>query len=63
MLQGREIAVHLKAPVDVVLIYLTAWTDGKNRVQFRNDVYRKDDIVLRALKQKPEQFIAGSILW
>jgi len=45
--------VRLKTPVDVLLIYLTAWVDGKNRVQFRNDVYKKDDIVRGALEQKP----------
>jgi murein L,D-transpeptidase YcbB/YkuD len=38
----------------VVLIYLTAWTDGKDRIQFRKDVYQRDDIVLGALNQKPE---------
>ena len=53
MQQKSELAVRLKTPVDVLLIYLTAWVDGKNRVQFRNDVYKKDDIVRGALEQKP----------
>ena len=54
MQQDKEQTVRLKIPVDVVLIYLTAWTDGKDRIQFRKDVYQRDDIVLGALNQKPE---------
>ncbi|MDQ1296565.1 MAG: L,D-transpeptidase YcbB [Bacteroidota bacterium] len=54
MQQDKEQTVRLKIPVDVVLIYLTAWTDGKDRVQFRKDVYQRDDIVLVALNQKPD---------
>ena len=54
MQQDKEQTVRLKIPVDVVLIYLTAWTDGKDRIQFRKDVYQRDEIVLEALNQKPE---------
>jgi murein L,D-transpeptidase YcbB/YkuD len=54
MEQDKEQTVRLKIPVDVVLIYLTAWTDGKDRIQFRKDVYQRDDIILGALNQKPE---------
>jgi murein L,D-transpeptidase YcbB/YkuD len=54
MEQDKEQTVRLKIPVDVMLIYLTAWTDGKDRIQFRKDVYQRDDIVLGALNQKPE---------
>jgi murein L,D-transpeptidase YcbB/YkuD len=57
MQQDKEQTVRLKIPVDVVLIYLTAWTDGKDRVQFRKDVYQRDDIILGALNQKPETVI------
>jgi murein L,D-transpeptidase YcbB/YkuD len=54
MQQTKEQTVLLKVPVDVMVIYLTAWTDGKDRVQFRNDVYNNDGKVLEALNQKPE---------
>jgi murein L,D-transpeptidase YcbB/YkuD len=54
MEQDKEETVRLKIPVDVVLIYLTAWTDGKDRIQFRKDVYQRDEIILGALNQKPE---------
>lgn len=53
MQQPKEQAVLLKEPVDVMVVYLTAWTDGKDRVQFRNDVYQNDAKVLEALNQKP----------
>ena len=54
MQQSKEQTVLLKVPVDVVVVYLTAWTDGKDRMQFRNDVYNNDGKVLEALNQKPE---------
>jgi murein L,D-transpeptidase YcbB/YkuD len=54
MQQIKEQKVYLKTPVDVVLIYLTAWTDGNSRVQFRKDVYQQDGMVLKALNEKPK---------
>jgi L,D-transpeptidase YcbB len=60
--QEKEETVRLKIPVEVVLIYLTAWTDGKDRVQFRKDVYQTDDTILEALNQKPESNNVKTIL-
>lgn len=51
MQKDKEQTVRLKIPVDVMLIYLTAWTDGKDRIQFRKDVYQSDQIVSDALNQ------------
>ena len=62
MQKDGEQSVRLKIPVDVVLIYLTAWTDGTDRIQFRKDVYLRDEIVLGALKQKPEAVTVKTIL-
>jgi len=53
MNRDREQRVNLKTPVDVVLIYLTAWSDNNQRVHFRKDVYKRDAMVLNALNQKP----------
>lgn len=53
MQQKKEQTVLLKVPVDVMVVYLTAWTDGKDRIQFRNDIYQNDGKVLEALNQKP----------
>jgi murein L,D-transpeptidase YcbB/YkuD len=61
MQQTSEQTVHLKVPVDVIVVYLTAWTDGKDRVQFRNDVYQNDGKVLEALNKKPDSVIAEAM--
>ncbi len=63
MQQNREETVHLKVPVDVMLVYLTAWADGKDRIQFRKDIYHSDDPVLAALSQKPERAKFRLSLW
>jgi murein L,D-transpeptidase YcbB/YkuD len=52
MQQNREQIASLKTPVDVLLLYLTAWTDGNGRVQFRKDIYMRDEMILNALNQK-----------
>jgi len=54
MQQNNEQTAGLKTPVDVVLLYLTAWTDGNGRVQFRKDIYMRDELVLNGLNQKPK---------
>jgi murein L,D-transpeptidase YcbB/YkuD len=49
---GREETVQLPTPVPVHLQYWTAWisrTDG--RLQFSNDVYGRDQAVLRGLRE------------
>lgn len=53
MNRDREQRVNLKSPIEVVLIYLTAWSDGNDRVHFRKDIYKRDEMVLHALNQKP----------
>jgi murein L,D-transpeptidase YcbB/YkuD len=52
MQRDTEQAVKLKVPIDVVITYLTAWSDGTDRIQFRKDVYNRDEVVLEALHQK-----------
>ena len=54
MKQNEEQTVGLKTTVEVLILYLTAWSDGQGRVQFRDDVYLQDTIVLNALNQKSE---------
>lgn len=49
--QRTEQIVNLKVPVEVLILYLTAWTDGNGRIQFRNDIYSRDVWVLDALDQ------------
>jgi murein L,D-transpeptidase YcbB/YkuD len=54
MQQDKEQTVRLKIPVDVILIYLTARTDGSDRIQFRKDIYQRDEILMEALNRKPD---------
>jgi len=49
--QRTEQVVNLAKPVEVLILYLTAWTDGNGRIQFRNDIYSRDEWVLNALDQ------------
>jgi murein L,D-transpeptidase YcbB/YkuD len=51
MSASTERTVSLKNPVDVYIFYLTAWSDG-NQVYYRQDVYGRDQAVLKALREK-----------
>lgn len=44
VLHGREpLTVSLQEPVPVHLVYLTAWVDQAGQVQFRPDLYNRDE--------------------
>ncbi|MBE0667547.1 MAG: L,D-transpeptidase family protein, partial [Bacteroidales bacterium] len=63
MHQDKEETVLLRVPVEVMMVYLTAWADGKDRIQFRKDIYHSDDLVLEALNQKQEKATIKLSLW
>jgi len=46
---GRETTVPLPAPVPVLIVYWTAWTDQSGALNFRPDLYGRDGAVLQAL--------------
>ncbi len=48
---GPETRVNLDTPVPVHLIYRTAFTQAKGRVQFRDDVYGRDARIWAALER------------
>lgn len=50
--------VTLPHPIDVHLTYLTAWVDDAGLVQFRTDVYRRDDKLTAALDASREDRVA-----
>lgn len=52
MYSGKEQTVRLLTPWTVAIVYLTAWVDEQNKIQFRKDVYERDKIISQALKQK-----------
>ena len=51
MFSGEERTVSLKNPVDVYIFYLTAWSNGKT-MNYRQDIYGRDDEILAALKAR-----------
>ena len=48
---GRETVVELNEHVPVHLVYRTAFTEAKGKVQFRNDVYGRDARIWKALEK------------
>ncbi|MGC1955994.1 MAG: murein L,D-transpeptidase, partial [Gammaproteobacteria bacterium] len=54
---GQTETVHLASPVPVLLFYWTAKADQSGTVDFRADIYGRDQRVLRALR-KPFKFRA-----
>jgi murein L,D-transpeptidase YcbB/YkuD len=50
---GKELEVRIPRPLNVHFIYLTAWVDGNDTLQFRNDVYGRDRVLSEALGEKP----------
>lgn len=49
---GETRVVHLRRPLNVHLLYWTAWLDGDGRIQFRNDIYLRDAALSRALEER-----------
>ncbi len=53
----REQTVTLPRPIPVVMVYFTAWSNAINRINFREDVYKRDAEVLKALDAKPLEYV------
>ncbi|MBU4260480.1 MAG: L,D-transpeptidase family protein [Proteobacteria bacterium] len=51
--EGKEQTVNLPQPVPVHLIYLTAWVDDNNILQFRDDIYGRDVMLDESLPASP----------
>jgi L,D-transpeptidase YcbB len=48
-----ERTIPLAEPIQVHLLYWTAWMDENGVIQFRDDIYSRDDVVWRALNAPP----------
>jgi murein L,D-transpeptidase YcbB/YkuD len=53
--EGKTTRVALKTPMPVVIAYWTAFTDPDGTVEFRDDVYGRDERLAGALKQIREK--------
>ncbi|MBS9525257.1 L,D-transpeptidase family protein [Litoribacter alkaliphilus] len=51
--QGKERTVFITDPIQVHLLYMTAWAESDGTVHFRKDIYSRDQPLLNALKQAP----------
>lgn len=39
---NKELHVKIEDPIPVFIAYFTAWVDSKGRINFRNDIYKRD---------------------
>ncbi len=46
---GRETSIILDQHVPVHLVYFTAWPNAKGEIEYRNDIYGRDGLILDAL--------------
>jgi len=46
---GEEKFVKLEKPVPVIITYYTAWVDDAGRLNFRNDIYKHDEILAKKM--------------
>jgi murein L,D-transpeptidase YcbB/YkuD len=51
--QGKEQIVNLDTPIQVHIVYLTAWAGDDGLVYFRRDIYDRDQPLLVALRKGP----------
>ncbi|WP_410288316.1 murein L,D-transpeptidase [Desulfosarcina sp.] len=54
---GQRQAVVLDNPIPVHLVYFTTWVDGDGTVQFREDIYGKDQLHQAAISQRAADLI------
>ncbi|OGW38279.1 MAG: hypothetical protein A2Y97_04655 [Nitrospirae bacterium RBG_13_39_12] len=50
---GKEQEVPLPEPINVHILYLTAWVDNDGFIQFREDIYGRDEQLDKSLRKEP----------
>jgi murein L,D-transpeptidase YcbB/YkuD len=50
---GVDRVAKIPDPIEVYILYWTAWVDEDGTVQFRNDIYGRDKPLADALAEKP----------
>ncbi len=51
MNRDSELIVNLDRKIPVVLLYLTFWADSKGQAYFRQDIYNRDEEILKLLRK------------
>jgi murein L,D-transpeptidase YcbB/YkuD len=49
---GKERYVQVIKPIPVFIAYLTAWVDDAGRLNFRNDIYKRDERLAEMIMEK-----------
>jgi len=57
---GKTRIVNLPEPINIHLLYLTAWVDDTGNIQFRSDIYGRDSALAKALSEKQSIIIPVS---
>lgn len=52
-LSGRETTVRLKQGIEVYLTYFTSWARSDGTIEFREDIYQRDEDIVRGLEGVP----------
>jgi murein L,D-transpeptidase YcbB/YkuD len=60
--KGKRQVLKLQEPIDVHILYLTAWVDHQGEVQFRPDIYQGDAVLMQALQEKPRLLTLDDII-
>ena len=55
MNSGKEQFVTLKNTIPVYIVYFTAWVDRQGRINFRDDVYKRDARLMNMIFEKSAQ--------
>ncbi len=58
----KKQGIHLPKPIDIHIIYLTAWVDEKGNQQFRDDIYGRDEHLYSALLNTAPRLTSASNL-
>jgi murein L,D-transpeptidase YcbB/YkuD len=51
--KGATKSVGLPEPIPVYLVYFTAWVEEDSSIEFRNDIYGRDEALYQALREAP----------
>jgi L,D-transpeptidase YcbB len=58
---ARNRTLSLPEPVPVTIVYLTAWVDADGTVQFRDDHYQRDGILMASFRTAADERLANHL--